>query len=361
MSNTKSQIKDIIMDFSNENLNKDFMEKSTEILDRLEDSNAEILETSRTDIWAASILNIVLDMNGIFNKKHSMYMTKKDFSQKIGVSAGTIKNKAEAVKEILKLEENDERVIVSSTNDTVKVVEEKEVVIKEEVAVIAEEEVAVIAEEVVKEVKNEKLYKDFMKIAHESNDFKEKVENFENAIKVSVEMINNNGEVVYWEDEITKPYMIALQDLGNLFNHNKEYDSAKRVYELLLNLNPLDHQGIRYKLINILIEKNDRKEINDLFARYKDDNSAIWLYSKVLYYYKNNNIFMAKDALKDAVNRNKYIALKLIKWTAFMQMSGAYINPALFNEANYYCEESISLWKNTKGSIDWLLKNVLKK
>ena len=155
--------------------------------------------------------------------------------------------------------------------------------------------------------------------------------------------------------------MIALQDLGNLFNDNKDYDSAKRVYELLLNLNPLDHQGIRYKLINILIEKNDRKEVNDLFARYKDDKSATWSYSKVLYYYKNKNMFMAKDALKDAVNRNKYIALKLIKWTAFMQMSGVYINPVLFNEANFYCEESISLWKNTKGSIDWLLKNVLKK
>ena len=352
MSNTKSQIKDIIMDFSNENLNRNFTQKSVEILDRLEDANAEILGTSRTDIWAASILNIVLDMNGVFNKKHPMYMTKKDFSQKIGVSAGTIKNKAEAVKEILNLEENNQSVIVYSTNETTETVEEKEVVAKEEVVVTTEAP-----------VKDEKqqIYQNFMKLAHESNDFKVKVENFENAIKVAVEMIANNGEVVYWEDEITKPYMIALQDLGNLFNDNKDYDSAKRVYELLLNLNPLDHQGIRYKLINILIEKNDRKEVNDLFARYKDDKSATWSYSKVLYYYKNKNMFMAKDALKDAVNRNKYIALKLIKWTAFMQMSGVYINPVLFNEANFYCEESISLWKNTKGSIDWLLKNVLKK
>lgn len=354
MSNTKSQIKDIIMDFSNENLNRDFTNKSIEILDRLEDANAEILGTSRTDIWAASILNIVLDMNGLFNKKHPMYMTKKDFSQKIGVSAGTIKNKAEAVKEILKLEENDETVMISSTNETTENVEEKEIVV---------EEAAITTEAPATEVKDEKekMYKDFMKLAHESDEFKVKVENFENAIKVAVEMIDNNGEVVYWEDEITKPYMIALQDLGNLFNNNKDYDSAKKVYELLLNLNPLDHQGIRYKLINILIEKNDRKEINDLFARYKNDKSAIWSYSKVLYYYKNNNMFMAKDALKDAVNTNKYIALKLIKWTAFMQMSGVYINPVLFNEANFYCEESINLWKKTKGSIDWLLKNVLKK
>ena len=354
MSNTKLQIRDIIMNFSNENLNKDFIKKSIEILDMLEDANAQILETSRTDIWAASILNIVLDMNGIFNKKHPMYMTKKDFSQKIGVSAGTIKNKAESVREILNLEENDSRVIISSNDDTTENVEEK---------ILISEEVAVTTDALVEETKDEKqeMYKEFIKLAHESDDLQVKIENFENAIKVAVEIIGNNNEVVYWEDEITRPYMNALQDLGNLYNSNKDYDSAKRVYELLLNLNPIDHQGIRYKLINILIEKNDRKEINDLFIRYKEDKSAVWSYSKALYYYKNKNIFMAKDALKDAVNSNKYIALKLIKWTAFMQMSGIYINPTLFNEANLYCEETIGLWKKAKGSIDWLSKNVSKK
>lgn len=346
MSNTKSQIKEIIIDFSNENLSKEYREKSIEILDRLEEANEEILSTSRTDIWAASILNIVLDMNGVFNKKHEMYMTKKDFSQKIGVSAGTIKNKAEAVKEILNLVENDERVIMSFTNDS-------------KVNVETKEEIAVTEEVQVKDEKKE-LYQKFMKLAHESKEYKEKVDYFEQAIKVAVGMIDN-GDVIYWEDEITRPYMIALQDLGNLFLSYKDLDSAKKVYELLLNLNPIDHQGIRYKLVNILIKNNERKEINDLFLTYQDDKSAIWLYSKVLYYYKNKNIFMAKDALKDAVQCNKYIALKLIKWTAFMEMSGVYINPELFNEANYYCEESIDLWKSTKGSIDWLLKNVLKK
>ena len=49
------------MDFSNENLNEEYTNKSLEILDKLEDANAEILGTSRTDIWAASILNIVHD------------------------------------------------------------------------------------------------------------------------------------------------------------------------------------------------------------------------------------------------------------------------------------------------------------
>ena len=349
MSNTKLQIKNIIVDFSNENLNAQFSQKAVEILDKVEDANADILETSRTDIWAASILNIVLDMNGVFNKKHPMYMTKKDFSAKIGASAGTIKNKAEVLKELLNIEENDARVMITDE-------------VEETATVEAKEEVAVTTEAPVKKVNGEKeeMYKEFMKKAHESSNIEEKVENFENAIKIASDMINKDGEVSYWKDETTKPYMIALQDLGNALNVNKDYDAAIKVYEQLLSLNPLDNQGIRYKLVNILIERNARKEINELFAKYSTDKSAIWLYSKVLYYYKNKNMFMAKDALKQALNSNKYIALKLIKWTAFMEMSGIYINPVLFSEANYYCEESIDLWKKAKGSIDWLLKNVLK-
>ena len=55
MSNTKLQIKDIIMNFSNENLNAEFSNKALEILDKMEEANEQILETSRTDIWAASI------------------------------------------------------------------------------------------------------------------------------------------------------------------------------------------------------------------------------------------------------------------------------------------------------------------
>ena len=158
---------------------------------------------------------------------------------------------------VLNIEENDSRVMITAINETT-----EEVEVKEEVAVTTEASVATVKNE------KEEMYKSFMKKAHESADIKEKVENFENAIKVSSEMINKDGEVTYWKDETTKPYMIALQDLGNALNENKDYDDAIKVYELLLGLNPLDNQGIRYKLVNILIKRNSRKEINELFKKY---------------------------------------------------------------------------------------------
>ena len=46
---------------------------------------------------------------------------RKDFSSKIGVSAGTIKNKAEAVKELLNIEENDSIYSIDFENDIIEV------------------------------------------------------------------------------------------------------------------------------------------------------------------------------------------------------------------------------------------------
>ena len=186
MSNIKSQISNIINDFFKENLNESFRLKSEEVLNRLEKSNEEILSTSRTDIWAAAIINIVLDVNGVFGKKHPMHMTKKDFSKNIGVSSGTIKNKSEIVKEILNIEEDDQTIIVSFTEEISNVEENK---VEEKVTEKAVEK---------KVSEKELMYQKFMHEAHKSEEFDEKVKNFKNAINVALEMINKDGEVNYW-------------------------------------------------------------------------------------------------------------------------------------------------------------------
>ena len=79
-------------------------------------------------------------------------------------------------------------------------------------------------------------------------------------------------------------------------------------------------QGNRFKLINLLIAKNDRKAVNELFAKFKNEDSAQWDYFKALYYFKNGNLYFAKSAIKDGVNKNKYIGLFLMQWTAALRM-----------------------------------------
>ena len=118
--------------------------------------------------------------------------------------------------------------------------------------------------------------------------------------------------------------------------------------------------GVQFKLINLLIAKNDRKAVNELFAKFKNEDSAQWDYFKALYYFKNGNLYFAKSAIKDGVNKNKYIGLFLMQWTAALRMSGSVIDPVLYTEATYYYNENFALWKDTKGALKWLVNAVIK-
>ena len=60
-------------------------------------------------------------------------------------------------------------------------------------------------------------------------------------------------------------------------------------------------------------------------AKFKNEDSAQWDYFKALYYFKNGNLYFAKSAIKDGVNKNKYIGLFLMQWTAALRMSGSVI------------------------------------
>ena len=204
-------------------------------------------------------------------------------------------------------------------------------------------------------------YKALMGLAHEDLPFEDRLDYFKQAMAVAEEMIvDRENTTNFWNNESARPYMIASQDLATLLINNKNYKEAREILELLIKMDEDDTQGNRFKLINLLIAKNDRKAVNDLFARFKNEDSAQWDYFKALYYFKNGNLYFAKSAIKDGVNKNKYIGLFLMQWTAALRMSGSVIDPVLYTEATYYYNENFALWKSTKGALKWLVNAVVK-
>ena len=204
-------------------------------------------------------------------------------------------------------------------------------------------------------------YKALMGLAHEDLPFEDRLDYFKQAMAVAEEMIvDRENTTNFWNNESARPYMIASQDLATLLINNKNYKEAREILELLIKMDEDDTQGNRFKLINLLIAKNDRKAVNELFAKFKNEDSAQWDYFKALYYFKNGNLYFAKSAIKDGVNKNKYIGLFLMQWTAALRMSGSVIDPVLYTEATYYYNENFALWKSTKGALKWLVNAVVK-
>ncbi|MBU5336645.1 DUF6398 domain-containing protein [Intestinibacter bartlettii] len=349
MKDRINEIRSAIIEYCKENLNEQYKDMSLDVLAKIEQKDGELLNSSRCDIWVASILNIVLEDAEMFKRKHPMYITKKAFSEKTGVSSKTIKSKSDVLRALLEGEQE-----VSSEVAATAETEAVETVKAEEVTVDSKKE---LTEDETKAAK----YKALMGLAHEDLPFEDKLDYLKQAMAVAEEMIvDKENTANYWNNESARPYMIAAQDLATLLINNNNHKEAREMLELLLKMDENDTQGNRYKLINLLIAKNDRKAVNDLFARFKNEDSAQWEYFKALYYFKNGNLYFAKSAIKAGVEKNKYIGLFLMQWTAALRMSGSVIDPVLYTEATYYYNENFALWKSTKGALKWLVSAVIK-
>ena len=101
MKDRINEIKSAIIEYCRENLNEQYKDISLDVLAKIEQKDGEILNSSRCDIWVASILNIVLEDAEMFKRKHPMYITKKAFSEKTGVSSKTIKGKSDILRALL--------------------------------------------------------------------------------------------------------------------------------------------------------------------------------------------------------------------------------------------------------------------
>ena len=351
MKDRINEIRNAIVEYCKENLNEQYKDMSLDLLAKIEQKDGELLTSSRCDIWVAAILNIVLEDAEMFKRKHPMYITKKAFSEKTGVSSKTIKGKSDILRALLDCEQ-EASAEVAATAETVE--NNIEALNAEEVKVDTKKE---LTEEETKSAK----YKALMGLAHEDLPFEDRLDYLRQAMAVAEEMIvDRENTTNYWNNESARPYMIAAQDLATLLMNNKNHKEAREMFELLLKMDENDTQGNRYKLINLLIAKNDRKAVNDLFARFKNEDSAQWDYFKALYYFKNGNLYFAKSAIKDGVEKNKYIGLFLMQWTAALRMSGSVIDPVLYTEATYYYNENFALWKSTKGALKWLVNAVVK-
>ena len=206
MKDRINEIKSAIIEYCRENLNEQYKDISLDVLAKIEQKDGEILNSSRCDIWVASILNIVLEDAEMFKRKHPMYITKKAFSEKTGVSSKTIKGKSDILRALLDCEQ-EASAEVAATAETVE--NNIEALNAEEVKVDTKKE---LTEEETKSAK----YKALMGLAHEDLPFEDRLDYFKQAMAVAEEMIvDRENTTNFWNNESARPYMIASQDLAD--------------------------------------------------------------------------------------------------------------------------------------------------
>jgi tetratricopeptide (TPR) repeat protein len=159
----------------------------------------------------------------------------------------------------------------------------------------------------------------------------------------------------FWGLLETRPYMRARQGLARCLWSIGDLNAAVEHYREMLRLNPNDNQGVRYELLECLLDMNCLEEVEELLGRYEDEWSATWLFTGALVsFLREGDSPASREALEAALDENPYVAPYLLGQTKLPSRLPDYIGMGDRNEAIHYASTFSKACKKNPQALAWL-------
>jgi tetratricopeptide (TPR) repeat protein len=159
----------------------------------------------------------------------------------------------------------------------------------------------------------------------------------------------------FWGILETRPYMRARAELAQYLWFMGERRQAIEHLTDMLRLNPNDNQGLRYVLINFLLEVGDNQAVEKLLGQYEDSYSATWFYSRALLLFRREGASRkATKRLKEATAYNRFVPPYLLGRKGLPRRMPDYISFGDETEAVDYVSSARIAWHQTDGALTWL-------
>jgi tetratricopeptide (TPR) repeat protein len=194
-----------------------------------------------------------------------------------------------------------------------------------------------------------------------SEDIGQAIQYYQQGVEAAREALGDEFEEYrghFWGFHETRPFMRAKAGLADALYFVGRTGEAIQSYWEMLELNPNDNQGIRFKLATWLLEQGDFEGFEKLYKLFPDEGSASWLYSHALYLFKTQgDTYWSDKALKKALRRNKHVPAFLLGKKALPKVLPDFMGMGDETEAVEYVINNLLLWQKTPMAIVWLKKN----
>jgi tetratricopeptide (TPR) repeat protein len=159
----------------------------------------------------------------------------------------------------------------------------------------------------------------------------------------------------FWVLMETRPYMRARLGLALcLRNLGKKKEALEHLREML-RLNPSDNQGVRYILLQCLLEWGADEELGELLGRYAEDTSPSMRFTQALWLFRRHGPGQAANAaLQQALMSNPHVPAFLLKRRKASKNLPTAVAGGSLEEAEAYAREAILPWQGTLGALEWL-------
>ncbi len=160
-----------------------------------------------------------------------------------------------------------------------------------------------------------------------------------------------------WDYHEARPYLRALDGLGESLEELGETEKALEIYQTLLDLNEQDHQGARYDALRLLLQLNRDEDAEELLEEFEEEGSATWAYAQALLAFRQaGDTAHSRAALKKALRTNRHAPAYLTGAKPLPEEAPEAVGFGDENEAIDYALFNYALWWSTPGAVDWLKK-----
>ncbi|OPX59048.1 MAG: hypothetical protein A4E25_01382 [Methanobacterium sp. PtaB.Bin024] len=417
----EKQLLMMVGDFTRDNINEEYTELCRNLVKKLGRKHDVPFKRGKLEIWASAVVYAIGQINFLFDKSFEPYLTPDDICNYFNTKKSTVSSKAKTIRDILKLEYYDKefstgKMIENNPLNNFVMTEEgiivpKSMLFEEKSVLDLLEEQNGLDKEIIKETLveaflqkkeniDEKKVENFIKILtspiseedddtlkaifsvlddldptpDEEDDIElfedyvidddnplETIEDYQRAIDLfrstKGEKYFEENKGYFWGMLESRPFMIHLLEQAMLLWDAGQRDRAVSQLQYLLELNPNDNQGVRYILMNRLLELDRLDEAQELFDFYDEEYSADWLFSKLLLSIKSNqNKDIIEELYEEAVEENEFIIPFLVGKKKIPKVLPSFYSPGDENEAIIYVDLAQMAWKNNKKAIKMLKK-----
>lgn len=165
----------------------------------------------------------------------------------------------------------------------------------------------------------------------------------------------------FWGAFETRPYMRARQALVEALWYMGELQEAVAHMQEMLQFNPDDNQGVRYRLLTAYLDEGQIEQAEALLEAYEDDPSALWEYTTALLLYGREGASRkATAALRQALKGNFYVADYLLGLRRIPKELPELISFGADIEAMECADAILPFWLQEEGALEWLRRTVKK-
>jgi tetratricopeptide (TPR) repeat protein len=160
-------------------------------------------------------------------------------------------------------------------------------------------------------------------------------------------------DMTFWGNVSTRPYMRARAGLAECLLAQGNCESAAAHFRALLQLNPGDNQGLRYRLLTTLLLAG-RNDDAETLLKEQSEASPQFVYAAVLLALRAQDHRAARRLLRAALKSNRRVPAYLTGRKELPVNLPSHYALGSDDEAVLCANDLIVPWSSTPGAVEWL-------